>query len=211
MAQLIVSWLICDDRLRVHAINAVGQRRGRIIEIEHVATGGRFHGSAQRLERMLQRIDGESDQDGRGRQTGLLNVNVCLGGRCEGRCMHSFFLKVAKTFYGFLPILFRHLDDLVGRRTRSAETIQASMRCPFHGFQPVQFFIRREHRFDLPDRPLKHNEQAWAAVAEHQWARLYDPSDAAPTMEQLPTHCGAGTLGAAIYWPGNHGQSKPKI
>jgi hypothetical protein len=78
---------------------------------------------------------------GRGRQTGLLNVNVCLGGRCEGRCMRSFFLKVAKAFYGFLPILFRH-DDLVGRRTRSAETIQASMRCPFHGFQSVQFFIR---------------------------------------------------------------------
>jgi hypothetical protein len=125
--------------------------------------------------------------------------------------MHSFFLKVAKTFYGFLPILFRHLDDLVGRRTRSAETIQASMRCPFHGFQSVQFFIRREHRFDLPDRPLRHNEQAWAAVAEQQWARLFDPSEAAPTMEQLPTHCGAGTLGAAIYWPGYHGQSKPKI
>jgi len=26
---------------------------------------------------------------GRGRQTGLLNVNVCLGGRCEGACAHS--------------------------------------------------------------------------------------------------------------------------
>jgi hypothetical protein len=29
------------------------------------------------------------------------------------------------------------------------------MRCPFHGFQSVQFFTRGEHRFDLPDRPLK--------------------------------------------------------
>jgi hypothetical protein len=26
---------------------------------------------------------------GRGRQAGLLNVNVCLGGRCEGACAHS--------------------------------------------------------------------------------------------------------------------------
>ena len=67
----------------------------------------------------------------------------------------SLFLKVAKAFCRFLPILFRHLDDLAGRRTRSIETIQASMRCPFHGFQSVQFFTRGEHRFDLPDRPLK--------------------------------------------------------
>jgi hypothetical protein len=41
------------------------------------------------------------------------------------------------------------------------------MRCPFHGFQSVQFFNRGEHRFDLPNRPLK-NEQESAAVAEKQ-------------------------------------------
>jgi hypothetical protein len=37
MAQLVVSWIICDGRLRVHAINALGRRSGRIIEIEDIA------------------------------------------------------------------------------------------------------------------------------------------------------------------------------
>jgi hypothetical protein len=36
VAQLVVSWFICNGRLRVHAINAIGQRRGRIIEVEDV-------------------------------------------------------------------------------------------------------------------------------------------------------------------------------
>jgi hypothetical protein len=64
------------------------------------------------------------------------------------------------------------------------------MRCPFHGFQSVQFFNRGEHRFDLPDRPLK-NEQECAAVAEKQRIGrvFYDLSEAAPTVEQLLTHC----------------------
>jgi hypothetical protein len=53
MAQRIVSWFICDGRFRVHAINAVGQRSGRIIEIEDVDLGERVHGSARRLERLL--------------------------------------------------------------------------------------------------------------------------------------------------------------
>ena len=39
MAQLMVSWFICDGRFRVHAINPVGRRRGRIIEIEDVDSG----------------------------------------------------------------------------------------------------------------------------------------------------------------------------
>jgi hypothetical protein len=46
----------------VHAINAVGRRKGRIIEVEEVDTGERFHGSARRTERlvhMLQRTHGE--------------------------------------------------------------------------------------------------------------------------------------------------------
>jgi hypothetical protein len=54
MAQLVVSWFICDGRFRVHAINAVGRRSARIIEIEDVDTGERFHGSAQRLRRLFQ-------------------------------------------------------------------------------------------------------------------------------------------------------------
>jgi hypothetical protein len=45
MAQLSVSWFICRGRLRVHAINAVGRRSGRIIEIEDTDTGERIHGS----------------------------------------------------------------------------------------------------------------------------------------------------------------------
>ena len=53
MAQAITSWFICDGRFRVHAIDAVGQRRARIIEIEDVETGERVHGSARRLERLF--------------------------------------------------------------------------------------------------------------------------------------------------------------
>ena len=56
MAQTIVSWFICDGRFRVHAINAVGRRSGRIIEIEDVDLGERVHGTARRLERLLQSL-----------------------------------------------------------------------------------------------------------------------------------------------------------
>ena len=65
MAQLLVSWFICDGRFRVHAINAVGRRTGRIIEIEDIDTGERVHGSARRLVRLvhtLRRSSGELDQ-----------------------------------------------------------------------------------------------------------------------------------------------------
>ena len=65
MAQLVVSWFICDGEIRVHAINAVGRRKGRIIEVEIVDTGERLHGSTRRLERLVQtlrRSRGESDR-----------------------------------------------------------------------------------------------------------------------------------------------------
>jgi hypothetical protein len=65
MAQLIVSWIIDDGRFRVHAINAIGRRKGRIIEVEEVDTGERFHGSARRLERLVRTLriaSGESEQ-----------------------------------------------------------------------------------------------------------------------------------------------------
>jgi hypothetical protein len=65
MAQLVVSWFICSGRLRVHAINAIGQRKGRIIEVEDVDSGERFHGSARNMQRMvdtLRRLGGELDQ-----------------------------------------------------------------------------------------------------------------------------------------------------
>src|SRR5258708_6734323 len=64
MAQLIVSWFIDQGRFRVHAVNAIGRRRGRIIEVEEVDTGERFHGSTRRLERLVQtlrRPSGELD------------------------------------------------------------------------------------------------------------------------------------------------------
>jgi hypothetical protein len=50
MAQQIVSWFVCDGRFRVHAINAVGRRKGRIVEAEEVDSGERFYGSARRLK-----------------------------------------------------------------------------------------------------------------------------------------------------------------
>jgi hypothetical protein len=53
MAQLVVSWLICGGTYRVHAINAMGRRKGRIIEVEEVETCERFHGSPKRLERLV--------------------------------------------------------------------------------------------------------------------------------------------------------------
>jgi hypothetical protein len=56
MAQAITTWFIGDGRFRVHAINAVGRRSARIIEIEDIDTGERFHGSARKLQRMFQSL-----------------------------------------------------------------------------------------------------------------------------------------------------------
>lgn len=60
MAQAITSWFISEGRFRVHAINAVGRRNARIIEIEDVDTGERFHGSARKLQRIFLSL-GSSD------------------------------------------------------------------------------------------------------------------------------------------------------
>ena len=60
MAQAITSWFICDGRYRVHAINAVGRRSAKIIEIEDVDTGERFHGSARKLQSMFQSLGSSS-------------------------------------------------------------------------------------------------------------------------------------------------------
>jgi hypothetical protein len=56
MAQLVVSWFVYGGAIRVHAINRVGRRKGRIIEVEVIDTGERFHGSARRLERLVQTL-----------------------------------------------------------------------------------------------------------------------------------------------------------
>jgi hypothetical protein len=65
MAQLVVSWFVSDGRFRVHAVNAVGRRKGRIIEVEEVDTGERFHGSPRRLARLVDLLcqsSGEADR-----------------------------------------------------------------------------------------------------------------------------------------------------
>jgi hypothetical protein len=62
MAQIVVSWPICNGRLRVHAINAVGRRSGRFIEIEDIDSGERVHGSARRLERLVQALRSSGSQ-----------------------------------------------------------------------------------------------------------------------------------------------------
>ena len=56
MAQTIMSWFICDGRYRVEAIKSVGRRSARIIEIEDVNSGERFHGSARRLQHLFQSL-----------------------------------------------------------------------------------------------------------------------------------------------------------
>ena len=56
MAQRITSWFICDGRFRVDAVNAMGRRSARIIEIEDVESGASFHGSASRLQRLFQTL-----------------------------------------------------------------------------------------------------------------------------------------------------------
>ena len=63
MAQSIEDWFICDGRYRVHAIGPLGRRRGRIIEIEEVDTGERLHGSANRLEKLMQVLRRSTNDD----------------------------------------------------------------------------------------------------------------------------------------------------
>ena len=65
MAQVIESRFICDGRYRIHSINAVGQRRGRIIEIEDVDRRERFHGTASKLDRLVLRLLGKAYRDRR--------------------------------------------------------------------------------------------------------------------------------------------------
>ena len=67
MAQLMVSWFIYDGAIRVHAINAVGRRKGRIIEVEEVDSRERFYGSARKMQRLADTLrvsSGEFGHDG---------------------------------------------------------------------------------------------------------------------------------------------------
>ena len=60
MAQKVVSWFICSGRYKVHAVNAVGRRRGRIIEVEDIDTGERIHDSARRMLRLVDSLSARS-------------------------------------------------------------------------------------------------------------------------------------------------------
>jgi len=60
MAQVIESSFICDGRFRVLAINAVGRRKGRIVEVQVVDSGERVHGSARRMERLVHKLRSSS-------------------------------------------------------------------------------------------------------------------------------------------------------
>jgi hypothetical protein len=53
-----MSWLLADGRFRIYAINGLGRRKGRIIEVEVIDTGERFHGSARRMERLVRALRG---------------------------------------------------------------------------------------------------------------------------------------------------------
>ena len=56
MAQVIETRFVCDGRYRIHSINAVGRRRGRIIEIEDVDRRRQIHGTALTLDRLVLRL-----------------------------------------------------------------------------------------------------------------------------------------------------------
>jgi hypothetical protein len=61
VAQHLVSWLLVDGRFRIHAVNGVGRRKRRIIEVEVIATGEHFHGSPRRMERLVRALQGSDD------------------------------------------------------------------------------------------------------------------------------------------------------
>jgi len=62
MAQRMETWLLRDGSFRVYATNPVGRRKGRIIELEVVATGERFHGSARKMRRLVQVLEGSNPE-----------------------------------------------------------------------------------------------------------------------------------------------------
>jgi hypothetical protein len=61
MAQFLMSWLLVGGRFRIYAINGIGRRKGRVIEVEVIATGEHFHGSARRMERLVRALQGSDD------------------------------------------------------------------------------------------------------------------------------------------------------
>jgi len=62
VAQFLMSCLLADGRYRIYAINGIGRRKGCIIEVEIIATGERFHGSARKMERLVCALRGASGE-----------------------------------------------------------------------------------------------------------------------------------------------------
>jgi hypothetical protein len=60
MAQKVVSWFICNGRFKVHAVNAAGRRRGRIIELEDTDTDERVHDTPRRMLRLVDTLSAMS-------------------------------------------------------------------------------------------------------------------------------------------------------
>jgi hypothetical protein len=65
MAQVIETRFVCDGRYRIQSINAVGRHRARIIEIEDVDRGERFHGTASKMDRLVLKLLGQAWRDRR--------------------------------------------------------------------------------------------------------------------------------------------------
>jgi len=56
-----MSWFLGGGRFRISAINGIGRRKGRIIEVEVIATGEHFYGSARRMERLVRALQSPGD------------------------------------------------------------------------------------------------------------------------------------------------------
>jgi hypothetical protein len=61
VAQFLMSWFLGGGRFRISAINGIGRRSGRIIEVEVIATGERFHGSARKMARLVRALQGSQN------------------------------------------------------------------------------------------------------------------------------------------------------
>jgi hypothetical protein len=56
LAQVIHSQFTADGRFRIHAIEGLGRRKPRVVEIEVVDTGERVHGSARWLGKLAKEL-----------------------------------------------------------------------------------------------------------------------------------------------------------
>jgi len=57
VAQFIHSRLVCNGRFRIHAIEGIGRRKPRVIEVEVTSTRERLHGSATWLAKLVRELE----------------------------------------------------------------------------------------------------------------------------------------------------------